>query len=221
MYYKVQLGTSAASYVRLVLENRECLWHALSDLDFESGSVFTYLPFEPTRQELLHLSWPLLSRESLESGTVDWEFRNMNHNFVLKFLEQHEQGVAIFREMTIPPLRKFEADPRAINFFRHRLDHTKRIDPSPVFSTEIYYFLRAQGVSLERVKLYMSATPIRPFVGVLAKASAELTPDVSGQEVSSEIFDNITNTITKTTEHVLVSAFDEDALLIWSKSIAG
>jgi hypothetical protein len=211
MYHRELLGIQAASYVRLVLEKQSTLWGLFSDLEFEAGTVFTYLPYDVGERSLLHFGWPILRREDLEEGLVDWDFRSATAAFVRDFLIRSDHHLAVFRENTIPPHGRLDVRP-PLKFFKHTIDRTKAFEQHPVLSTEIYYYATSEDAKYTPVETFMEAGARGPFCCALLRVAESITAGDSGAELPAETLSRFA----ACAAHVIVSAYDEDALLIWS-----
>lgn len=211
MFQKLNFGPDAIAFIRLQLSTRGTFWQMLCDLPLEMGRVSAFLPPAATPKDLLHFAWHLNVRKDLEAGSVDWEYREREREFVADYFQQGHRA-AIFRGETQPPPR---GGPRQIGGAIRGLTLTRSF-PNTYSSevptiTDVYYLLAEPADPKQVLEGYDSMERM-PLLGALASLPATAELPGNGQEVDRDFLQWFAGR----TECILCSAFGNDATLIWT-----
>lgn len=213
MFQKLEFNKSAIVFLRAALETQGCLWRLLSSLPLENGRVFAYLPNTVRRGDLLKFDWALHRLDDLQNQTVDWEYREKELEFLITYVHLPGRHVGIFRGTALPetyppvdvvsPLMVMTYNSAAENV---RVQSSKR--------RELYYLLDPSVHDDEDVRIVVESADRMPFMGALTSLPPGLPELPRCHSATTEELE----TLAIQTEHILVSAFDEDATLIWSRA---
>ena len=212
MYQKLDFGPDATAFVRLQLSMQSGLWPMLCDLPLEMGRVFGFFPPTASTRQLIHFAWPLNSRADIEAGNVDYEYRQLEKNFVLDFVTQASGRMGIFRGDTLPPGKPVPEGPRPLNIYRRHLRPNHHAENASG-RTEIYHIVSG-GMTREDVDQVVSNYVSRmPLMAALLSGSS----DFEERLINKELDESVLQRFVAETQTIIVSAYDFDAKLIWTR----
>ena len=214
MYQKLEFGPDAKAFIRLKLSTGPALAQSLCELPLELGRVVSFLPTTPKLWDLLHFARAINSRADLESGRVDREYRDRERDVVVNFLKEGSSNAAFFYTHTFTPERKPQrvTQDSSVDYFYHHT-HMKYGEEKTHF-TDGYFLLRAPLPKDQILECLQRVTRERAFVGTLINLSEPLPEAKEGGTITRETL----QLIAARTEMILVSAYDDDAILIWTRS---
>ncbi len=214
MVQLLEFGPDAKAYIRLQLSKQETLWRALCDLPLEMGRVFAWLPPHVSLWDLLHFAWHINKRIDSEAGTIDYEYREKQNSYIATHLGESSNKLAIFRGTPSPPLKEIRNLTGPVSTYRltRRFPNTYS-DEVPTI-TEIHHIIKAP-VTREEVDSAL-AGPLEgmPFTGVLTS----LPPDHPGLPEERELDYSFIQLLVRRAEAILVGAYGDDAVLIWTRA---
>lgn len=211
MFQRLEFGADAKAYIRFQLSTRSSFWRYLCELPLEMGRVFAFLPLTPTIRDLLHFAWHINSREDLESGTVDSEYREKEREFIASFLLGPSNRLAVFYGGTAPPLKRPVRLVGGVTTFFFTRSFPNNYSSEVPTITDMYYLVRA-GVSGDTLDEGLSVAQRMPFFGALTSL-----PEGRPLPGSEELDDQMLRSLASRTESILVGAYGDDATLIWTR----
>jgi hypothetical protein len=211
MYQRLEYGRDANAFIRLQLSRGPRLARLLCHLPLELGRVVAFLPPHVELWNVLHFAW-LINTLDAARDRVDYEYRDKEHNVIVEYLKRGQGRAAVFYRRTAPPGKDFSKAPvpgADLYFYEivHRQNEAERI-----CSTEVY--LSSQEPLTKEEVRKIPGSESMGLIAVLASLPDTL-PQV-GED--GTITEETLKMIASRTEMILVSAYDRDATLIWSRT---
>jgi hypothetical protein len=185
-----RLGPGALDYIRATLADGKTLSKLLLELPLEDGQVVTYLPSGVRATARHHYNVGGVAKRSQTEPYV--------LNVITAFLQGPPNRVAVFEDALARP-----SDPV--------LRSTKV--PFVYYDGDVYYFLTSERATPDLISNAVRTATSYRFVCMLSDAAEEHNAK-PGTEVSLESL----KAIAHAAQLILVSAYDGESVVIWTKS---
>jgi hypothetical protein len=214
MYQRLEFGADAKAYIRLQLSKQSTLWQLLCDLPLEMGRVFGFLPPTAKARDLIHFAWHLHDKADLEQDRVDYSYRQKERDLIAAFLETAENGAAIFYGATIGPGGKVPNYDGPVATFYHVLRYPNNYSNEVPTRTEVHYLVKA-GVTREELGFALdNAIQRTPFLAALTSLPRGFSSLPGDKQINEELLRDMAFRV----ETIFVSAYGDDANLIWTRT---
>jgi hypothetical protein len=214
MYQKLDFGPDAKAFLRLQLSTQSGLWQMLCELPLEMGRMFGFLPPTATTRQLIHFAWALNRREDLEQDKVDWEYRQLERDFIADFVMQKSDRMALFYGDTIPPGKNVPQSSGPVRIYYRTLRFPNAYSADVPTRTEIYYMLNADMTRKDIDQVIKNNVSRMPLIAALTSSP----PNFEGFREDRQLDESVLRVLAARTESIVVSAFDFDANLIWTRT---
>jgi hypothetical protein len=189
MLEKVKFGSEAFEYIRSQLSEGNSLSFFVASLPLEDGQVIAYLPSDIDIETATQFNiGGIASRDETEAKLAE---------FISGYLSESSKNCAIFEHALARP-----NDPSLLRSKSRIL----------IYKTEVYYLLSSKdndlGIIIDTIRTVTSHV----FICVLTEAD-----NVSAIQSSGKLTSEILQRFALNAQHVLISAYDDEADLIWSK----
>lgn len=190
MLKKFEFGPEAIAYIRNQLSLGKTLASYLDRLPLERGKTIAYLPASVSAK----------TSKNFENGHVGSTRQTLPKllDFVSQYLVKPGKRYAVFEKSFA------RADDKSIRWtIEHLFFH----------GIEVYSFLTEKDYASEQLKFALTAPGGYYFIGALTSLSVN-RPDIQERPVVSEDF---LEQLATRAEHILVGAYDGEAVLIWNR----
>ena len=213
MYQRFDFACDGKAFVRFQLSRGPTVGSALCELPIELGQVFSFLPKSLSSRELLHFGWPFDKRERQSHEGLD-DYKDKTVQWLDEYLKDGQHWI-MFYGRTVPPGGKpvSESGEEELLVATRKIFYPNSYDREVPFSTEVYYIVKGPA-SISSLKSGMNRSfnnHVRAVVFSDLKSSVAIVN-------TRELDENSTKLLTSHVEVALVTAYDGDAVLIWTKS---
>ncbi len=185
-----KLGDKAIDYIKYSLAGGDALSQYLLKLPLEAGQVTTYLPSTTTE----------LQRHKFEVGGIinSMDAKKKLVSLIYSFLNIDTNRVAIFE--TLAQMGDKHLYASNVQFFtRHQ--------------SEVYCFVTSSNCTQEKIITAIKFAKSYPFIGILTSALNIESEIIAGGEIPDSFFEKLI----KSVQYILVGAYDDETILLWSK----
>lgn len=188
MLTKVKLGSRGIKYIKGEFLNGNDLALSLLQLPLELGDVITYLPESLKNDNTISFTDSMMLSKGI---SIRSESQNKIAGFIISYLKTVPEAYAIFE--TLGEVGDEWVKLKDMIYFS--------------FESKVYQFLTQNDLSDEKVKNALNMARDFPFICILSK----ITHPINEREVITQ--DRLKE-IVKSTNHIIVGAYDEEGYLI-------
>jgi hypothetical protein len=190
MLKEFEFGSEAIIYVQSCLSSGNTLSRRLLKLTLGSGRVTAHLPANVS---------PVTAREFEFGGIAKGGENPWSHlaAFIAEYLSGQGKRYAVFEAI------ERKGDPCVSSLDKKFFTH----------GSELYFFLTSRDQDLSSITGTIRAARSYPFVGALTSVPED-EPDIRADfEVTTDVLEKLA----ARTEHILIGAYDDEGVLIWSE----
>lgn len=192
MLTEVRFGLEAVPYFdSCLLRGKTLATCILKYQRLETGQIIGYLPPNvPFERKTQFVAGGMFETPIDREKTVSW---------VSRFLQGPSRRYVVFEDAYAKPTDPWTQEPKT-QFFS--------------FESEVYHFLTSRDQKLETIIQTLRWADGYPFIGAFTSLPADGPEIKHRQEVTRDIVEELA----KRVEHILVGAYDNETMLIWSVS---
>jgi hypothetical protein len=192
MLIEVKFGLEAIPYFdSCLLRGKTLAAHILNHQRLETGQIIGYLPPNvPFEERVQFVAGGIFDTPIDRQKTVD---------LILSFLSGPGRRYAVFEDAYAKSNDPWTREPKT-QFFS--------------FEFEVYHFLTSRDQKREKITQTLRWADGYPFIGALTSLPADDLEIEHCQEVTRGILEKLA----KRVEYVLIGAYDNETMLIWSPS---
>ena len=192
MLREVELGNKALEFMKTELANGNTFAaFILKRFKLENGKVITFLPEDVDAGNITDFSDSVADNYQRMCG----ETHDKINNFVLAYLSQERNNVAIFEDHFSPDADYIQEE--RVQFFS--------------CGQEVYRYLTSSDLNEAKIAHTVGGARGYPFIAALTSF-----PDSETIQVHAAVSDDYLQRLTAEIDYLIIGAFDQDGFLIWT-----